>query len=191
MYLNEEDTSVRKAFSLVFSIFLLSALAAAQVPRGNIFFGYSHFSADLNPNNRTGFNGWDGQLEGKVFPFIGIVADIGGYYGSDRVFLATIPPTTVSVDSKIYTVLFGPRLSVSVGRLTPFAHALFGAGHISDSASGFSDSDTSFATALGGGLDYKLIPAIAWRFQGDYLQTRFFSSTQGNARFSTGIVLRF
>jgi len=38
-------------------------------------------------------------------------------------------------------------------------------------------SDTSFATAIGGGVDYRLFRAVAWRFQGDYLQTRFFDTT--------------
>ena len=52
-------------------------------------------------------------------------------------------------------------------------------------------SDTSFATALGGGIDYKIIRPVAWRFQGDYVQTRFFGATQNNVRISTGIVFRF
>jgi hypothetical protein len=77
---------------------------------------------------------------------------------------------------------------VSVGKFRPFAEALFGAGHVN---AGFAGSDTSFATGLGGGLDYKIIKPIAWRFQGDYVQTRFFGGTQNNVRFSTGIVLRF
>ena len=48
-----------------------------------------------------------------------------------------------------------------------------------------------FATALGGGLDYKIIRLIALRIQGDYVQTRFFGTTQNNVRLSTGIVVRF
>jgi opacity protein-like surface antigen len=77
---------------------------------------------------------------------------------------------------------------VSVGKIRPFAEALFGAGHISTNGAG---SDTSFATALGGGVDYHLIPLVSWRLEGDYVQTRFFSTTQNNVRLSTGIVLRF
>ena len=91
----------------------------------------------------------------------------------------------------MHNVLFGPRVSVSVGKVTPFAHALFGVSRISESASGFSDSDTSFATALGGGVDYRLIHGLGWRVQADMLQTRFFSDTQNNFRLSTGIVLNF
>lgn len=52
-------------------------------------------------------------------------------------------------------------------------------------------SKTSFATALGSGLDYRLMRVIAWRFQGDYARTRFFGTSQSNVRLSTGIVFRF
>jgi len=99
--------------------------------------------------------------------------------------------TVFNVDGREYNFLFGPRVSAPAGRFRPFAHALFGAGHVSASGQGYSASDTSFSTALGGGLDYRLIPGLAWRFQGDYLQTRFFGNTQNNGRFSTGIVLNF
>ena len=78
---------------------------------------------------------------------------------------------------------------MSVGKFRPFAEALFGASHV-DVNHGIG-SDTSFATAIGGGLDYKIIRPLAWRFQGDYVQTRFFGNTQNNVRISTGLVLRF
>jgi len=64
---------------------------------------------------------------------------------------------------------------------------LFGAAHASQTGS----SDTSFATAVGGGLDYRLIHGIAWRLQGDEVHTRFFGGGQDHFRFSTGIDFRF
>jgi opacity protein-like surface antigen len=166
----------------------LSSVAVAQIPKGNIFVGYSYASADLNHNDRSNLNGWEGSLEGKFLPWVGIVADINGLYGTNN-----FPSSTqiFNVDAKEYNYLFGPRVSVSVGKIRPFAHALFGAGHVSVSTTGYSASDTAFAEALGGGFDYKLVPLISWRVQGDYLQTRFFSNTQNNGRFSTGIVLNF
>jgi hypothetical protein len=167
---------------------LLSSVAAAQIPKGNIFVGYSYSSADLNQNDRSNLNGWEGSLEGKFLPWVGIVADFNGLYGTNN-----FPSSTqvFKVDAREHNFLFGPRVSVSVGKIRPFAHALFGAGHVSVSTTGYSASDTAFAEALGGGFDYKLVPLIAWRFQGDYLQTRFFGNTQNNGRFSTGIVLNF
>jgi opacity protein-like surface antigen len=158
---------------LALIVLFLASGASAQVPTsGNIFFGYSHNSADSNGGPRFGLNGWDGSLEGKVAPWVGIVADLSGAYGSG---------------DSLHTVVFGPRLSVPVGRITPFAHALVGVSHIS----GHSTSDTSFGDALGGGLDYQFLDRIGWRFQIDDLQTRFFSRTQNDFRFSTGIVLHF
>ena len=202
---------MRQVLAVVSLVVIGSALATAQVPTaGNVFFGYSYMRSNVNASpSVAGFftdsgsnnlNGWNGSLEGKFLPYIGLVADINGTYGSQGFTLncEAIPsppcvPASGSLDSKLYTFLFGPRLSFSVGRVRPFAEALFGAGHISNDAnvSGFSSSDTSFATAVGGGVDFKLVPAVAWRFQGDYVQTRFFSDTQNNFRFSTGIVLHF
>ena len=189
---------MRYANRLVLFLLLLAGIAVAQVPKGNIFFGYSYLNADVVPNQRASFNGWNASLEGKVLPLVGIVADFGGYYGTHDVPLPTagIPCTSagcpsISAKQNTYTVMFGPRISASVGKFTPFAQALFGVGHTNASATGFSNSDTSFATGLGGGLDYKLIPLLAWRFQGDYLHTKFFGNGQGDFRFSTGIVLRF
>ncbi len=147
--------------------------ASAQIPtKGNIFFGYSYNSADFNGAGRANLNGWEGSLEGKVLPFVGIVADISGNYG---------------VGDSLHNVIFGPQVSVPVGKFTPFAHALVGVGHISGNAT----SDTSLADAFGGGLDYRLFHVIGWRFQIDALQTRFFSQTQNDVRVSTGIVLHF
>jgi hypothetical protein len=193
----QEVTSVHKIAAIAVTLFLFTTAGIAQVPiptKGNVFFGYSYASADFNSNNRVNLNGWNGSLEGKVLPWVGIVADISGHYGSDTFPLGcpvVVCPAPVRADASVHNFLFGPRVSVSVGRFTPFAHALFGASHISASASGFSTSDTSFATALGGGMDYRLFHGIGWRVQADMLQTRFFKDTQNNLRVSTGIVLHF
>ncbi len=177
-----------KLTTIAFIFLLLPTAALAQIPtRGNVYFGYSYGSADLSSNGRTNLNGWNGSLEGKVLPWIGFVADFSGLYGSQNI--SAVSPFNVT--SSITTVVLGPRASVSIGKFTPFAHALFGASHIHDSASGLSESDTSFASALGGGIDYRPIHGIGWRVQADMLQTRFFSGTQNNFRLSTGIVLHF
>lgn len=177
-------------------ICLSAAMAAAQLPKASIYFGYAHANTDVVPGASTGLNGWDGQLEGSVFPFVSVVVDVGGYYGSKNLLnLGCVPLNggSCNASGSMYTALIGPRVSFSAGKFRPFAHALFGAAHVSSSTSAisFSDSDTSFSDAIGGGIDYKFFPFLAWRVQGDYLQTRFYSSTQNNARFTTGLVLRF
>jgi opacity protein-like surface antigen len=194
---------MRKWAPLSFLSFLLLAVVAnAQiVPSGNAYLGYSYVRADLSgtPDLRnTNLNGWNGSLEIKLIPWIGGVADFGGNYGTVPVAVfgpGPGPSQALDADAKLHTYLFGPRVSFSISRFTPFGHVLLGAGHISAngtaSGNGFSTSDTAFTTAVGGGLDYKLIKGIAWRFQGDDLHTRFFNGSQNNFRFTTGVVLRF
>jgi opacity protein-like surface antigen len=170
-------------------LLLLVNAASGQVPSGNVFVGYSYYNADFSSLGRSNLNGWNGSVEGKVLPWVGIVADISGHYGSERVAVLCpeiCPIASFSVHE--YDFLFGPRLSVSVGKIRPFAEAMFGGGHINAGGGG---SDTSFATALGGGVDYHLVPLVSLRLEGDYVQTRFFNATQSNVRLSTGIVLRF
>ena len=179
----------------IFVLLLFAGLASAQVPSGNVFFGYSYYNTDLSSIDRANANGWEASVEGKVIPFLGFVADFDGHYGSQNFpeCAASVGGGTPACSSFNTSVteqnfLFGPRVSFSVGKFRPFAEALFGGAHVNAGSFG---TDTSFATALGGGLDYKIIRPIAWRFQGDYVQTRFFDTTQNNVRLSTGIVLRF
>ena len=69
------------AFS-VLTFGLCAGIAGAQVPTsGNVYFGYTYYNTNLAPN-RGGLNGWQGTLEGKLFPLLGIVADLTGQYGS-------------------------------------------------------------------------------------------------------------
>ena len=129
---------------------LRAEIAGAQVrTSGNVFFGDSYYNTNLT-GGRISPNGWEGSIEGKVLPFIGLVGDFSGHYGSE-----------------------------SSANCTAAAHV------------NLATTSTSFATAVGGGLDYSLFRVLAWRFQADYVHTHLFSLPQENVRFSTGIVLRF
>jgi hypothetical protein len=178
----------------LFAFLLFAVAASAQIPTaGNIYFGYTYYNTQLSVT-RGSLNGWEGTLEGKLFPVLGIVADITGHYGSQdfpnpaATCVVGVVCSPLSVNAHIYEALFGPRVSVRVGKFRPFAEAEFGVAHVTTKGFG---SDTSWATALGGGLDYTIFRPVAWRLQGDYVRTQFFSSHQNNFRFSTGIVFRF
>lgn len=178
------------------AIFLFAGLASAQVPSGNIFLGYSFENASSSvlglSSSRPNLQGWEGSLEGKWLPWVGIVADFGGHYGSQTSDVPTPGGIeTVKVTGHELEVMFGPRVSIPVGKFTPFAEITGGIGHINTGGTLPTASNTSFATAIGGGLDYRLVRMVAWRFEGDYVTTRFFHSTQNNLRLSTGIVFRF
>lgn len=179
---------MRKFTAISFLFLGLAAAANAQVPAGNVFVGYSYANAQVLNSDHINLNGWNGSLEGKVLPWVGIVADLSGHYGSQDVCVNAPSCIPVHTDARMYNFLFGPRVSVSVGKIRPFAEVLVGAGHVSTDDFG---SDTAFSTAVGGGIDYKLIPAVAWRVEADFLNTRFFGDSQNNFRLSTGIVLHF
>ena len=184
---------MRKFLVFVFAIVLTAGVAFGQVPvptSGNVFFGYSYYNTPLGVN-RQNLNGWQGSVEGKVLPFIGIVGDLSANYGNvnfPAVCSLSPCPTSLSVNSHIDNLLFGPRVSVPISGIRPFAEALFGFGHVSTRGAG---NDTSFATAVGGGVDIRLLRILAWRVQGDYIHTHLFDTPQNNVRLATGLVLRF
>ena len=139
-------------------------------------------------------NGWEGSLEGKFLPWVGVVADLDWHYGS-----RDLPgcqgtgctPVVSHFNVSRHTVVFGPRVSVTAARYTPFAELLLGVAHQTDSGANLSISDTSFSNAVGGGVDFKLIKAVAWRVELDSVYSRLFSRPHHDLRFSTGIVFRF
>lgn len=129
--------------------------------------------------------GWEFSAAYKFLPFISANLDFGEQYGSLN-----------GGSDRLKTYLFGPQLSLP-GPISPFVHAEFGFAH--ESVGTFSNamllspgSDTSFATALGGGLDIKALPIFSLRLiQIDYLHTSLYHGTQNRPRISAGIVFRF
>jgi hypothetical protein len=99
----------------------------------------------------------------------------------------TCPPIcipAISVDSTEHEYLFGPRIHYPKKRVSPFAHILFGASHVTSHATlpppfptfpiNFSTSQTGFAMVTGGGVDVKISTHVIWRNQMDYFLTNLF-----------------
>jgi hypothetical protein len=181
-------TLFRMLFRTIWIVVLLSMMMAgaalAQIPtRGNVFFGYSFDRTSIVSNDTSNLNGWEATLEGKFLPWIGLVVDVDGHYGSHNF-------DGINADISANNVLFGPRVSVTIKRFRPFGEFLAGAGHISRS-NGISDSDTSFVDGVGGGLDYRVFGPVTLRAQLDWLNTRFYGEGQNGVRFSTGVAVHF
>jgi opacity protein-like surface antigen len=176
------------------SVFLVCLSALAQIPtRGNAFFGYSYDHTAISQGDSGSLNGWDASLEGKLLPWVGLVVDIDGHYSSrgyPTVCSLSPCPGAINADIAAHNFLFGPRVSVTVSRFRPFGEVLVGAAHVSRS-NGISDSDTSFANAVGGGLDYKVFGPVWARGQFDWVEPRFYGQTQNGARLNFGIALHF
>lgn len=169
---------VRLLLILLFILLASPAGVRAQVPKADVFFGYSRTGASTFSPNEGGLNGWEGAFNVKVKPLLGVEGDVS-HYGLGAG--ASIPRTTA--------VLFGPRVTVGVAGIKLFAHGLLGGEH-SSSSTGISNG--AFALALGGGVDVPFAPFFAWRVQGDYLNATTESPAIGNhARFTTGLAFRF
>jgi hypothetical protein len=156
-----EKFSMRTFIGTVVSALILAPSLFAQVPTsGNIFIGYSYNRATATIDNATNLNGWNGSLEGKIFPFVGLVADFSGYYGSGNV-PASCPaiigggPCLTNLDMSEHNFLFGPRVSL---RQDAFVHSLTCCSAHRTSTSTVLNR-TSSGSAYGGGLDYRVSAA--------------------------------
>jgi hypothetical protein len=72
-----------RVLATFFTVAALLGAANGQVPKGNVFVGYSFLSADKNFNASPNLNGWEASVEGKFLPFLSVVGDVSGHYGSD------------------------------------------------------------------------------------------------------------
>jgi hypothetical protein len=177
---------------LILACFTTSS--SAQIPtKGNVFFGYSYEHTPISSGDNGSLNGWDFTLEGKLIPFLGLVADIDGHYGSRSYPVICNGPSCAgpfNANIADHNFLFGPRVSVQVQRFRPFGEVLVGAAHVSRSNE-ISDSNTSLANGAGGGLDYRIAGPLAARAQLDWINTRFYGQGQNGVRVNFGISLHF
>jgi hypothetical protein len=164
---------LRKLIVLLALLFSASVPSRAQVSN-SFFVGYSF--KHLGTTTPRNINGVEGTFEHSFVPWIGIAADIDAHFG--------LPS---QLDARTLDFMVGPQISLPT-RISPFFHVLGGFGHIHLAG----NTSTSFATAIGGGVDFHLAPLFAWRVvQADDVVTQFFGTTQHSLRISTGLVFRF
>ncbi len=188
---------MRNVFACSAFLLLLPLLVSAQEggQKVEVFGGYSFATSEFSFYGGQS-NGWNASLNLKAKPWVGFVSDFAGYYKTIS-YSCQCP----SDHSTTYTFLFGPQVSTTFSRVTPFAHVLAGLGHIYTTQNVVQHDPikkhNSFAFAFGGGLDVHLVHNLAWRVQGDYLHTAFetfdnqLMSTRSNGRISTGLVVSF
>jgi hypothetical protein len=186
--------------SLVGVVLLWVACAGAQTPNISVFGGYSYINKDFSLTNQSGgLSGWNASATFKIVRYVGFVADFAGYYPSYNYGCSTCGQS-----AKIQTFLFGPQVSVPIGRITPFGRFLFGDTHMTTAADLVSNyqaftSNNSFTYGFGGGADIGLTRRFALRGQVDWLHNGFQTSDNQRTRseihnvvrISTGIVFRF
>lgn len=176
--------------------------------------GYSHNRVDTGiddsdpdlsdiVNEREGFHGFNTAVTGNITRYVGIKFDVAGHYKKQDF---GFDGSGVNVDSSLYNFLGGVQLkdNAKEGTFKPFAQALVGAAHARNKVTfsggcvaifpspctNFTESDTGWAAAFGGGVDVRLNDRIDIRaVQVDYNPTRVFGDVQHNFRIGAGIVI--
>jgi hypothetical protein len=187
-------------------------LLAQETPRVEVFTGYSYLRASDSQSQRVNQNGWDFSIAANFSKSFSLVADFSNHYGTTTA--GAFDPTTgafnpIGTGGKGFSFLFGPQVSYrEIPRVKPFGHMLFGGMRASKLVGNYLAGPpcnsglcvvpaTSFAMALGGGLDVKATDRIWIRpFQADYVRAEITTgygsiATQNDLRVSAGIVFRF
>ena len=177
------------------------AAQAPEQPKNEFFAGYSFHSADINTltidPHRTAQNGVNLEYTRNIARHIGITGDASVHFHRET---HSTGVGTFSSQRDQYFLLGGIQLRADNDkRVGPFAHALLGASlfrgltaNVGPAGNVYTyDDATSFAMALGGGLDVRINKRIAVRLiQVDYTPTFFGSGRQDNFRISAGIVFK-
>lgn len=182
---------------------VLLFLAVIPVPKAysqvELFGGYSHLQLNgAPPNIGSSSNGLAGGAYLHLLGPWGIEADYSNHYG--------VSPNSFSSGYFVprFTELYGPRFTLSLPRVHPYVHALFGTvhGETAEPPIGAACtplgcpspklSENAFGMALGGGLNVKATGRIWVRLiQVDYLRAQFTNNAQNDTRISAGVVFRF
>jgi hypothetical protein len=198
---------MRKPFEL-FLLFLCALLFASpclaqDVPAWEVSGAYSFHRADVRQYFRStpiiysirgryvNLPGWSLSVTENRGRWFGGTLDARFQYNDPLVPGATPQLAPAPNRQRIYSLMYGPRLSYRIWRLTPYGNVLFGAAHarVSVTPVGPNVNDTSFAIAAGGGVDLKIGGKFGVRvLQADYLRTNLLGTRPHGFRASSGVV---
>jgi outer membrane immunogenic protein len=151
---------------------------------------YARFYVDANlpgvpPSQTFNASGGGGQIEYNANHWLGAVGDLAGYGATSTVNGALV--------GGAFTYLFGPRVNLRSGKVTPFAQALFG-GIATTAGIGVSGDENNFAMTAGGGIDFEVSRNVSVRpIQAEYFMTRLpngLNNRENNLRIGAGIAFR-
>lgn len=192
---------VLAGLALVVTLVSSAVLAQEVAPRVEFTGTYSYlnpggqFFAPSNLGNQAFLGvdvpdittGWGGSATYNFKPWFGLTGDVGGHYHDF---------------GNIHTFMGGPTVKFRTPHFTPFFQALVGAARLSPDRGFFSgipvDTQTAFASAIGGGLDIPITRHIGWRMaqvdwvRQNYARREFISNaTFDGVRVRTGLLLMF
>lgn len=188
---------MRKFVCLAGLIFSIStAVAAQEMPRTELFVGYTYTRVYNSNGDRSNSNGGTAAIAFYPTQHIGLVADFGG--STSNGFTNSTTGVHTDSSSHSFRFLFGPRVRFGSEKITPFVHALFGGVHRSDvvltTGTVLVAAETAFGFETGGGVDFKVSHHISIRaIEANYFYTRFsppnMQNHQNDVSISTGFVI--
>jgi opacity protein-like surface antigen len=142
--------------------------------------------------------GWHGTIGENTTSWFGGVLDFSGDYANRIVNFGTnTAPDDVRFNLSAYPFLFGPRFYLrKFHRVSLFGEPLLGGVHTKTNVAGGTTpvSETRWAYALGGGVDFNLTEHFAIRGQADWIRSHFPETSaqdyQNDYRISGGIVFK-
>jgi hypothetical protein len=173
---------LRFTFYLAFAPLVLGQ----DLPKRDLFLGYSYihaFAADIN------FSGWNASAGQNLNSWLSAEVDASGLYH------AGLAPNAFPVpfDSAIHTFAAGPQIYLrGFHRVTPFFRPGLGYIHQSITISQRQSNATDYGLfyGAGGGCDLEIHRSFALRITADYARTHLFDMPKNNVRVSLGLVLR-
>lgn len=186
--LQPENTAARPA---AFAAFAAAPAPAAPAPAPKLLYGsrddyrwqlglgfaYVKFrSAPLSASLR----GLNTSLAYFTNDWFGIEGNVTSAFGS----------TVLGNDrQKYFSLTGGPKIAWRQRRWEPWGHALFGLVRVNPQLAGVSRN--GFGVLLGGGVDLRWKPRLAFRFEGDWVRSQLYSSSQNSFQLVTGFVFHF
>lgn len=201
---------MKKIFAVATMLFVTSMCAYAQdaeYPKMELAGTFSLVRQDVDILDNETLAGYGIGLQYNVNSFFGLAGEWNATHGSSGPYtlaqggrLHLIP----KVDTRVQTLLFGPRVSLRSRVVTVFGHWLVGAGtnKLDDDIGTYdykSYTAWQFAMGVGGGLDLNLGKNFALRpAQFDWLPIDSDLEDQGgptglfhNIRYQAGVVIKF
>ena len=198
---------MRKLFMAALFVACTSSFAFAQTDDYNKYdvgVLYSHNRVDVgveDPNQnfldeRQGFHGVELFAKGNVSRYVGLK---GSYSFNRKSFDIDggTAASTFDVDADLHQFLGGVEFkdNAKETKVKPFAHVLAGVGHArldaNNATDSFEESETGFAAAFGGGVDFRINDRVDFRaVQFDYNPIRDNGQTSHNFRVGIGIIFR-
>ena len=192
---------IRKLLMLLAVTVAIGVTANAQTyPKAEIYGTYSLLITDIDILDDETIHGYGLGFQGNLNKYFGLVAEFNSNHGRSNGPFVVNGRTINGVDTRVNSILFGPRVSLRTKPVTVFGHYLIGPANSKlDEDPGSERSNTEFSQSFGGGIDINVTSRFAIRagqfdyhaIHSDAALNNGGSSWFRNFRYQAGVVFKF